>query len=212
MQRILIVDDHPLYLEGMMGALRTRLDEVEVRGVGSAEACLEVLAGDPDIDLVLLDLRLPGMDGFMALSTLAARFPTVSCMVISGEEDPRLVRRAFDAGASGFLPKSLSIVEASDAIRRVLAGHVYVPELAALPAARGPQGRSVDGLTLRQLEALRLLGEGRSNKEIARMLQITERTARAHVAAILDVLGAENRTQAVLAAQRLGLLKVGSDP
>jgi DNA-binding NarL/FixJ family response regulator len=196
MPRILVVDDHPLYREGMMSALRAQLSGVEVLAAASAEEGLEVLAADPEVDLVLLDLRLPGMDGLSALATYAARFPAVARLLVSGAEEPALVRRAFAAGASGFLPKSMSVAEVSDAIRQVLAGGVYVPGADPAPSAAS--------LSLRELEVLRLLGEGYTNKQIARALDITERTAKAHVAAIFEALDVDNRTQAVLAAQRLG--------
>jgi len=202
MARILIVDDHPLYREGMVSALRANLAGVEVHGEGSAEAGQAHLEREPDTDMVLIDLRLPGMDGFGALTLYAKRFPTVARVVVSGLDDPVLMRRAIDAGASGFIPKSMSVAEVAAAILRVLAGEIFVPETHPAPAP-------VDGapsLTLRQLETLRLLGAGRTNKEIAKALDITERTAKAHVGAILEALGAENRTQAVLAAQRLGYL------
>ncbi len=203
MPRILIVDDHPLYREGMVSALRANLAGVEVSGEGSAEDGLAHLEREPDIDVVLIDLRLPGMDGFGALALYAQRFPTVARVVVSGLEDSDLIRRAFDAGASGFIPKSMSVAKVAAAIQTVLAGEVFLPD--ARPAPTPADG--VPSLTLRQLEALRLLGVGRSNKEIAKALDITERTARAHVAAILEALGAENRTQAVLSAQRLGYLQ-----
>ena len=199
MPRILVVDDHPLYREGMMGALRAELGGVEVVGAGTAEEGLEVLAADPEVDLVLIDLRLPGMDGLSALAAYAARFPAVARLLVSGADEAALVRRAFAAGASGFLPKSMSVAEVSAAIRQVLAGGVYVPGASTAPPA-GPGAQ----LSLRQLEVLRLLGEGYTNKQIARALDITERTAKAHVAAIFEALAVDNRTQAVVAAQRLG--------
>ncbi len=197
--RILVVDDHPLYREGMVSALRVRMPDLEVRGAESAEEGLMLLESCPEMDLVLIDLRLPGMDGFGALAAYAARFPTVSRVLISGQEDPGIVRRAFDSGACGFIPKSLPLDEVAIAIRRVLDGGVFAPSRERTP---GPG----DALTLRQLEVLRLLGEGYTNKEIAAALDITERTAKAHVSAIFGALGADNRTQAVLAAQRLGYL------
>jgi DNA-binding NarL/FixJ family response regulator len=203
-QKILIVDDHPLYREGMMSALRAQMDEVEVLGADSAEEGLEKLARDPEIDLVLIDVRLPGMDGFAALSIYGARFPTVSRMLVSGSDDPDYLKRAFAAGASGYIPKSMPVHDVIAAVRRVLDGGVSIPEGAAPleTETRDPMAR----LTLRQLEVLRLLGEGYTNKEIAKVLEIAERTAKAHVAAILEALGADNRTQAVLAAQRSGYL------
>lgn len=204
MQKILIVDDHPLYREGMVSALRAQLPEFSVPEAASAESGLEALAANPDIDLVLIDLRLPGMDGLTALRLFAERHPQVPRIAISGQDDPDLVRRSFDAGASGFIPKSMSINEVAAAIRLVLAGGVFVPPAASV--AEAPTHDGGPSLTLRQIEALRLLGEGYTNKEIAQALEITERTAKAHVAAIFEVLGAENRTQAVVAAQRCGLL------
>ena len=206
LQRILIVDDHPLYREGMMSALRAQMTDVEVLGADSAEEGLQVLVRNPDIDLVLIDVRLPGMDGFAALSVYGARFPTVSRMLVSGSEEPQYLKRAFEAGASGFIPKSMSVGEVTAAIRRVLDGGVYVPDKVPSPPKEAASPDSITHLTLRQLEVLRLLGEGYTNKEIARTLEITERTAKAHVAAIFEALGADNRTQAVVAGQRGGLL------
>ena len=206
MHHILIVDDHPLYREGMVSALRAQMADVEVLGANSAEEGLQVLLDNPDIDLVLMDVRLPGIDGFAALSVYGARFPTVACMLVSGSEEPHYLKRAFEAGASGFIPKSLSVGDVTVAIRRVLDGGVFVPDEAPVAPKKAASGDSITHLTLRQLEALRLLGEGYTNKEIARALDITERTAKAHVAAIFEALGADNRTQAVLTAQRLGYL------
>jgi DNA-binding NarL/FixJ family response regulator len=214
LHRILIVDDHPLYREGMIGALRAQLAGVEVLGVGSAEEGLKALEREPETDLVLIDVRLPGMNGFGALALYAERFPAVSCMLISGRDDDhaRLARRAFEAGASGFIPKSMPVDQVCSAIRKVLEGGIYDPaEIPTMPRMAQPEA-SIERLTLRQFEALSLLGKGFTNREIAEALAISERTARAHVAAILKALGVENRTQAVVAAQRLGLLPQASDP
>ena len=210
MHHILIVDDHPLYREGMVSALRAQMADVQVLGADSAEDGLQLLVRHPEIELVLMDVRLPGLDGFAALALYGKRFPTVACILVSGEQDADTVRRAFDAGASGFIPKSLSVGEVTGAIRRVLDGGVFVPDIA--PAPRNPIAaqHSIAHLTLRQLEVLRLLGDAYTNKEIARVLDITERTAKAHVAAIFEALDAENRTQAVLTAQRLGYLRIAA--
>jgi len=207
MNNILIVDDHPLYREGMVSALRTSLADVRVTGASSAEDGLEALAASPDTDLVLVDARLPGADGFAALRLYASRFPAVARMMISGFDDPQLVKRAFSAGASGFIHKSMPVAEVVSAIQRVLAGGVFVPDGAGRAAEKhGSAGEEGAAITLRQLEVLRLLRDGCTNKEIARKLDITERTAKAHVAAIFAALDAENRTQAVVTAQRRGLL------
>lgn len=204
MPRILIVDDHPLYREGLISALRSQMPGVETLGADSAEDGLGLLEAMPDTDLVLIDLSLPGMDGFAALTAYGARFPLVPRMLISGHDAPHHVSRAFELGASGFMPKSLPVQAVSDAIAQVLRGEVFVPPVdrAAVAAAPTP-----GNLTLRQMEVLHLLGAGYTNKEIARALDITERTAKAHVGALFEALGTENRTQTVLAAQRLGLLQ-----
>jgi two-component system nitrate/nitrite response regulator NarL len=201
MSHALIVDDHPLYREGIISALRERLGGVTVSGADSAEDGLAVLDKNPDIELVLIDLRLPGMDGFAALSLYGERFPAVARVVVSGDDDPALVQRAFAAGASGFIPKSLAVDDVAAAIRRVMQGELFVPPTQQEKPAAAAGNKS---LTLRQIEVLRLLGEGYTNKEIARALDITERTAKAHLAAIFEALNAENRTQAVIAAQRAG--------
>lgn len=185
----------------MVSALQVVMPEADVTGAGTAEEGVQALDAFPDIDLVLIDLRLPGMDGMAALSLYGERHPGVPRVLISGEDDEHLVRRAFDAGASGFIPKSLPVDEVAAAIRQVLGGGVFLPS-----SAKPPSALEAGALTLRQLEVLRLLGEGYTNKEIAQSLDITERTARAHVAAILESLDADNRTHAVIAAQRLGWL------
>ncbi|MBC7802790.1 MAG: response regulator transcription factor [Candidatus Parcubacteria bacterium] len=202
MHRILIVDDHPLYREGLMSALRAQMADVDVVGADSAEEGLRLLDSGPEADLVLLDLRLPGMDGFTALPVYGARFPMVPRVLVSGSDEPGHVKRAFELGASGFIPKSLSVTAVAGAIRKVLEGGTFVPESNSTPMPVPAGGE----LTLRQLEVLRLLGEGYANKEIARALDISERTAKAHVRAIFEALGADNRTQAVIVAQRRGLL------
>jgi DNA-binding NarL/FixJ family response regulator len=204
MPRLLIVDDHPLYRLGLLAALSAALPDTDVEGAPSAEAALALLEREPGFDLVLVDQRLPGMDGLSALVHFGERRPDVPRVLISGSEEAGLARRAVEAGASGFIPKSLSVDEVAAAIRRVLEGEVFLPQ-EELPEAQAP-----GTLTLRQLEVLRLLGEGYTNKEIAKALEITVRTARAHVEAIFEHLGAENRTQAVLAAQRAGLLQPGN--
>jgi two-component system nitrate/nitrite response regulator NarL len=210
MPHALIVDDHPLYREGMISALRAQLADLVVFGANSAEEGLVVLEQHPEIDVVLIDVRLPGMDGFAALTVYSDKFPTVARIVVSGDEDPALIRRAFASGASGFIPKSLAVDDVAAAIRSVLVGEMFIPP-ESTPLTVRPDTDGAGALTLRQVEVLRLLGEGYTNKEIARALDITERTAKAHLAAIFEALDADNRTQAVLTAQRLGYLGTGRE-
>jgi DNA-binding NarL/FixJ family response regulator len=198
MPRLLIVDDHPLYRHGFVAALRARMPGASIHAVADASAAITDLDENPETDLVVIDFRLPGMDGIEALSEVGRRHPQIPRILMSGEDDPSLVRRAVAAGASGFVPKSLPVDELEQAISRVLAGDVYVPP--AVSAASATQA----SLTLRQIEVLAHLAAGRTNREIAEALRITERTAKAHVAAIFAAFGVDNRTQAVVAGQQAG--------
>ena len=200
MSRFLIVDDHPLYRFGFMAALQARMPHLELQGCSDAAAAMADLDLHPNTDLVVIDFRMPGMDGISALAEFGRRHPQVPRMLISGDADPNLARRALAAGASGFVPKSLPIDELEFAIRSVLEGATYSP-----PSIE-QEHRPGDALTLRQLEVLNRLARGQTNREIADALHITERTAKAHVAAIFVALDVDNRTQAVLAAQRAELV------
>ena len=140
----------------------------------------------------------------MISSSAASRIcaiPTTACVMISGDEQDGIAARAVSAGASGFIPKSFTAEEMVAAIQQVMAGDIFVPASTAVPAA-GETG----SLTLRQLEVITMLGRGCSNKEIARALDVAERTVKAHVSAVFEALNVRNRTQAVLAAQRRGFL------
>jgi len=199
--KILIVDDHPLFRAGFHAVLETSQLDAGVLSVSSIPEGLQILQRDPDVGLVLLDIHLKGDDGFSALKVIGEKFPTTACIMISGDEQDSVVNRAVQAGASGFIPKSFTADEMVAAIQKVLAGEVFVP-------AKGPAPTTVDGgsLTLRQLEVISMLGRGFSNKEIARSLDVAERTVKAHVSAVFEALNVRNRTQAVLVAQRRGFL------
>lgn len=216
MTKILIVDDHPLYREGVMSALRGQPLRAFVLGASSAGEALRILDEDPTVDLVLVDLRLGKEDGLEGLRQIGARHPPIARMLISGHESPGVVRAAMGAGAQGFLSKSLSIGQALKAIHTVLEGGVSWPSPSqALPGAESdvvpvpgsPEPAAVSrGLTLRQVEVLGLLGRGNSNAEIAADLGISERTAKAHLKAIFDALGVDTRVKAVIRARDRGLL------
>jgi len=199
--KILIVDDHPLFRAGFHAVLEQSALEAGVLSVSSVPEALQALQQDADIGLVLLDIHLRGDDGFAALKVIGERFPTTACIMISGDEQQSVAARAVQSGASGFIPKSYTADEMIAAIRQVLAGEVFVPETANLIAAEQPSS-----LTLRQLEVISMLGRGFSNKEIARALDVAERTVKAHVSAVFEALNVRNRTQAVLVAQRRGFL------
>jgi DNA-binding NarL/FixJ family response regulator len=200
---ILIVDDHPLFRAGFHAVLEHSSSlEAGVQSVSSVSEALQALERDPEISLVLLDIHLRGgEDGFNAMKMIGERFPTTACIMISGDESEGVAARAVAAGASGFIPKSFTADEMIAAIRKVLAGEVFVPATAKLTATP-----DTTGLTLRQLEVISMLGRGFSNKEIARALDVAERTVKAHVSAVFEALNVRNRTQAVLVAQRRGFL------
>ena len=199
--KILIVDDHPLFRAGFHAVLEQSVLDAAVLSVSSMQEALQILQRDSDVGLVLLDIHLRGDDGFNALKVIGTKFPTTACIMISGDEQDGIAARAVAAGASGFIPKSFTADEMVAAIQKVLNGDVFVPE-------KAPDTHSAESgaLTLRQLEVITMLGRGCSNKEIARALDVAERTVKAHVSAVFEALNVRNRTQAVLAAQRRGFL------
>lgn len=199
--KILIIDDHPLFRAGFHAVLEQSDLDAAVLSVSSVAEGLQILKRDGEVGLVLLDIHLRGEDGFNAMQVIGEKFPTTACIMISGDEQEAIVNRAIAAGASGFIPKSFTADEMIAAIRRVLNGDVFVPTAAQVPPAA--EGTS---LTLRQLEVISMLGRGFSNKEIARALDVAERTVKAHVSAVFEALNVRNRTQAVLVAQRRGFL------
>ena len=199
--KILIVDDHPLFRAGFHAVLEQSTLEASILSVSTLREALSLLDTDTDIGLVLLDLHLRDSDGFTALRQIGDRFPTTACIIISGDEHDGIANQAVAAGASGFIPKSFTADEMLAAIEHVLDGNVFVPNVpqTAQPAVTG-------SLTLRQMEVVCMMARGFSNKEIARELQLAERTVKAHVTAVLETLHVKNRTQAVMAAQQRGLL------
>ncbi len=206
---ILLVEDHPLYHEGLASAFTRLAPDLRIVSAGTAEEGLRLLKSHGAIDLALIDLVLPTADGFEALRLYGEAFPHIPRVLISGKNDGSLVVRACAAGASGFIPKAIRVQQLIAALRCILAGDVYFnsgPPDELLPE-RHSQGKPlVSELSLRQLEVLRLLGEGRTNKEMARLLAIADRTVRAHLTELFRTLGVSNRMQAILTAQRLGLL------
>ena len=225
MVKILIVDDHPLYREGLSATLARRVPDAEVLGAADVAEGSAVLDSTPGIDLVLIDIHLPGLDGFAALDLYRRAHPAVARVLVSGQDLGEAdLQRAMQAGASGFIPKTLTVHRMIDAIACILEGGIFLPAPSEAaghePAAASERGgaRFADappradlelvtrGMSLRQLEVLVLLGQGRSNKDIARRLDIAERTVKAHATRVFELLEVINRTQAVLAAQKLGLL------
>lgn len=210
--RILLVDDHALFREGLKFLLRTLDAALELDEAGDCAQALE-RASARSYDLVLLDLQLPGLKGIDALLALREAIPSSPLVVLSGEEDPQIVRNAIDRGAMGFIPKSSTPEVLIQALRLVLANGVYLPRAvldarapapAQAPAAEGGAA-SLPGITQRQMDVLRCVIQGKPNKVIARELNISEGTVKAHLSQVMHALGARNRTEAVYAAAKLGL-------
>jgi len=207
-RHILIADDHPLMRSALAQAVARALPGVELLEAASLDQVFSVLRDQlPEnaIDLVLLDLYMPGMSGFTGLFSIRAEFPAIPVVVISASEDPVTVSRALDYGASGFVPKSAPSEHLAEAIRTVFDGDLWFPEHAE-PVGRAEDvalGARVATLTPQQLKVFAMLAEGRLNKQIAHEMQVTEATVKAHVTLILRKLGVGNRTQAVIAAGRL---------
>jgi DNA-binding NarL/FixJ family response regulator len=218
--KILVVDDHPLILEALRHVLKQLEAQVEVFDASTAEAGRKLAAEHEALDLVLLDLTLPGVDGFALLDEFRAEHPAMPVVVLSASERAEDVVRALDRGAMGFIPKSASSEVMLHALRLVLSGGVYVPasaiahqesqaSSAARPRAPGKLTPADLGLTDRQGQVLALILQGLPNKLICRRLNLAEGTVKIHVAAILRALNVHNRTQAVIEASRLGLTLEG---
>jgi len=212
---VLVVDDHPLFRDGLKLVVQQLADNTRVVTEGDATRALETAGSLDGLDLVLLDLGMPGMDGFAAVERFAQVAPGVPVVIVSGREEAAEVRRAISLGASGYIPKSTPANTLLDALRLVLGGGVYVPPLLARAvrpqaqegAAGSAQAGSPDDLTQRQVDVLALIAQGKSNKVIARELDLSEKTVKAHVTAVFRALGVINRTQAALEARRRDLLK-----
>lgn len=218
--KILVVDDHPLIRAAVRNVLTQLETDVAVHEAQNCPAALALVDAHPDFTLVLLDLHLPGMGGLDALSILRERYPEIPVVVLSAADDRDSVLQALDRGAMGFIPKSSSNDVMVNALRLVLAGGIYLPPevLAAssvgaahaasppaFPTARPTTAPADLGLTERQAQVLTLMVQGKPNKLICRELGLAESTVKIHITAILKALKVTNRTQAVIAAGRLGL-------
>ena len=214
--KVLVVDDHPLILEALRQVLRALAKDIELLEAGSAPEALAAADRSDGLDLILLDLALPGRDGFDVLRELRERHPSFPVVVLSASDQSEVVMRALDAGAMGFIPKTSSNELLLGALRLVLSGGVYLPPEVlrhsptpalvskSATAAAGVGYRDL-GLTARQAQVLALVVQGKPNKIVCRELNLAEGTVKIHVTAILKALGVTNRTQAVIAVGKLGL-------
>jgi len=203
--RLVIADDHPLFRGAMREAISGLLEKVDITEAGTFDDVVELLSGD--VDLVLLDLAMPGVRGFSGLMYMRAQYPSVPVIVVSANDDPAAIRRCMEFGASGFIPKTLGVDTMRAAISRVLSGGVWTPPDVDLSVGADFEAAELMGrmatLTPQQVRVLMMLSEGLLNKQIAYQLGVSEATVKAHVSAILQKLGVESRTQAVIAAAKI---------
>ena len=204
--KLLLVDDHPLFAVGFAHALTHADPTLHVLTAATLDAALAIAAAEPALDIVLVDYRLGACSGIDGLRQLGARFPLLARMLISGEETPTLVVTARAAGASGFIGKSMPLDAMLAALRAVEGGGVAFALAADVPRGAAAGAAAAAAPTLRQREVLSLVASGQPNKRIASELGIAERTVKLHVTALLDTLGARNRTHLVAVARQAGLL------
>src|ERR1700760_133788 len=205
--RLVIADDHPLFRDALRQAVATVVATAKIDEAGSFEELTALLEQDSDVDLVLLDLTMPGISGFSGLIYLPAQFPATPVAIVSASDDGGTIRQSLDFGASGFIPKRFGVDTLRDAIMKVLGGDVWVPADTDLSSQTDPElARLRDRLvtlTPQQVRVLMMLSEGLLNKQIAYELGVSEATIKAHVSAILQKLGVESRTQAVIVASKI---------
>jgi len=205
--RVLIADDHPLVVGGLRQAVLGAAPGAEIGVAHDFESMAAALEASPDTDLVLLDLMMPGVRGFSGLLFLRSERPSIPVVVVSGNEDRAVVRHCMEFGAAGFIPKSNSLETMRIAIAQVLDGGRWTPpdfDPGSQPNRESSaMARRLASLTPQQIRVLMMLSQGLLNKQIAYELSVSEATVKAHVSAILQKLGVESRTQAVILASKI---------
>lgn len=205
--RLLIADDHPLFRGALREAVSGLLERVDIIEAGTFDEVSGLLERGGDVDLILLDLKMPGVRGFSGLMYMRAQYPSVPVVVVSANDDPSAIRRCMEFGASGYIPKTLGVEAIRGAIRDVLEGGLWTPPDVDLAGGSDAETAELMArmatLTPQQVRVLMMLSEGLLNKQIAFQLGVSEATVKAHVSAILQKLGVESRTQAVIAAAKI---------
>lgn len=216
MERILIADDHSLVRDGLRTVISAAFDSFELFEAASLDEAIAVIEREGSLDLVLLDLHMPGSNGMSGLERMRANYPAIPVAIVSASQEYGVARDALAAGASGFIPKSLRRSAIVDAIRRISAGEIFFPEDwsdAGTPAgpAEADILRRIDTLTPQQKIVLGFVVAGKLNKQIAFELDVSITTVKAHVSAILNKLAVFSRTQAVLLATRVNFHTTSSE-
>jgi DNA-binding NarL/FixJ family response regulator len=202
-----IADDHPLFRDALRQAVMSVIPTAKIDEAGSFEELTALLEQDAEVDLILLDLTMPGISGFSGLIYLRAQYPAIPVVIVSASDDVGTIRRSVDFGASGFIPKRFGVDTLRDAIPKIMDGDVWIPPDVDLSSAADPEMTRLRDrlvtLTPQQVRVLMMLSQGLLNKQIAYELGVSEATIKAHVSAILQKLGVESRTQAVIAAAKI---------
>jgi DNA-binding NarL/FixJ family response regulator len=205
--RLVIADDHPLFRDALRLAVSHTVADGEVAEAASFDSLCATVEATPEIDLILLDLNMPGMHGLSGLLYLRSAYVAVPVVVVSANENPRVIKRALELGAAGYIPKSAAASEIRGALRALLAGEAWWPESFELSHIDDPGDTALvallNRLTPQQSRVLMFLSDGLLNKQIAHAMLVSEATVKAHVSAILQKLGVDNRTQAVIVACQL---------
>lgn len=214
MLKLLVVEDHALVREGLVRLLGQLEEDVTVLESADFEAAINLLDKEGEFDLVLLDLALPGIDGFAGLDILRRRYPAMPVAVVSAFDDTPMITRVLNLGASGFIPKAFSGESLLSAVREVLAGNIFRPtgqqgarldDATPVPPSRISVRPDEVGLTERQAQVLALMVRGLSNRDIADQLDLSEGTVKIHATAVFKALGVSSRTQALVAVARYGI-------
>ncbi len=205
--RVLIADDHPLVRGALREAINGAVPKADIIECEDLDKASQALSDNHEVDLILLDLSMPGVRGFSGLLYLRAQYPSVPVVIVSANEDRGVMRRCIDFGASGFIPKTTDIQTMRQAILALLEGERWTPADLDLSSPADKEVtdtvRRLATLTPQQVRVLMMLSEGLLNKQIAYELSVSEATVKAHVSAILQKLGVESRTQAVIAASKI---------
>lgn len=206
--KFIIADDHPLFRGALRQVLEAVSAEVSITEVGDFESVVQLIKDQDELDLLLLDLTMPGGTGLSGLIALKALQPALPIIIVSGTDDNATISRALELGASGFIPKSTSMDGIGDAVRAVLDGDIWVPAGVEITAEPDAETRDllqrIRTLTPQQMRVLTMLGEGLLNKQIAFELSVSEATVKAHVSAVLQKLNVDSRTQAVIVLSKIG--------
>ena len=201
---VLLVDDHPTVLETLGALMRHAFGDVHLRTASSLPEALQQARAAERLDLVLLDLGLPGCSGIDSLLRFRTEFPSIRVLVVSAEDHPQRVTAALEAGAAGYVPKRFPPLAIAAAIRLVAEGGTYIPPGAIEPVRPAPADRNLLGLTEREYAVLRLVAQGLNNKDIARELDIAEGTVKQHLQNLFRTLGVSSRVEALVLAARRG--------